>query len=185
VTPTEVERVLVANQQFVEARASVTDARPIRQLAVVTCMDARIDVSASLGIQLGEAHVIRNAGGRVTDDVLRSLTLSTHLLGVTTVVVVQHSRCGLAGISEEELRTLTGADCEFLSIADHRTALMDDIERIARAPHLAGIEHLAGFVYDVDSGGLTEVLRWSRHDVCAENPSHSDGKSAETLGATP
>jgi carbonic anhydrase len=105
-------------------------------------MDARIDVFATLGIQLGEAHVIRNAGGRVTDDVLRSLTLSSHLLGVTTVVVVQHTRCGLDGVSEEELRTLTGADCKFLPIADHRASLMEDLERIARVPHLAPIEHL-------------------------------------------
>jgi carbonic anhydrase len=133
---------------------------------VVTCMDARIDVFAALGIKVGEAHVIRNAGGRVSDDVLRSLTLSSHLLGVTTVVVVQHTGCGLAGVSEEELRTLTGADCEFLPIADHRAALMEDLERIARVPHLAPIEHLAGFVHDVDSGALDEVLRWQRHDVC-------------------
>ena len=72
-------------------------------------MDARIDVFAALGLHLGEAHVIRNAGGRVTDDVLRSLALSSHVLGVDTVVVMQHTKCGVAGVSDEELRRMTGA----------------------------------------------------------------------------
>ena len=83
------------------ARASVGDARPSLRMAVVTCMDSRIDVFAVLGLHLGEAHVIRNAGGRVTDDVLRSLALSSHVLGVETVVVMQHTQCGLAGVTDE------------------------------------------------------------------------------------
>ena len=93
---TEVKRLLAANEAYAAARAGVADPRPSRRLAVVTCMDARIDVFAALGLHLGEAHVIRNAGGRVTDDVLRSLTLSSHVLGVDTVVVMQHTKCGLA-----------------------------------------------------------------------------------------
>ena len=108
-----------ANQGYAAARANVADRRPGRQLAVVTCMDARIDVFAALGLHLGEALVIRNAGGRVTDDVLRSLALATHVLGVDTVVVMQHTKCGLAGVTDEELRRLTGADFGFLPIADH------------------------------------------------------------------
>ena len=76
-------------------------------------MDARIDVFAVLGLHLGEAHVIRNAGGRVTDDVLRSLALSCHVLGVDTVVVMQHTKCGLAGVTDAELRELTGAELGF------------------------------------------------------------------------
>ena len=91
-------------------------------------MDARIDVFAALGLHLGEAHVIRNAGGRVTDDVLRSLALSSHVLGVDTVVVMQHTKCGLAGVTDEELRTLTGADLGFFPIDDHAAALREDIE---------------------------------------------------------
>ena len=82
---TEVGRLLADNKAYAAARANVTDPRPSRRLAVVTCMDARIDVFAALGLHLGEVHVIRNAGGRVTDDVLRSLTLSSHVLGVDTV----------------------------------------------------------------------------------------------------
>src|ERR1700742_2496921 len=112
----ETDRLLSANQSYAAARARVADARPGRRLAVVTCMDARIDVFAALGLHLGDAHVIRNAGGRVTDDVLRSLALSTHVLGVDTVAVMQHTKCGLAGVTDEELQRLTGADLGFFPI---------------------------------------------------------------------
>src|SRR5215212_9298893 len=105
---TQIARLLDANDAYAAARASVHDAQPSRRLAVVTCMDARIDVFAALGLHLGEAHVIRNAGGRVTADVLRSLALSCHVLGVDTVVVMQHTQCGLAGVTDEELRGFTG-----------------------------------------------------------------------------
>src|SRR6476659_11331206 len=110
---TQIQRMLTANEAYAAARANVADARPGRRLAIVTCMDARIDVFAALGLHLGEAHVIRNAGGRVTDDVLRSLALSCHVLGVDTVVVMQHTKCGLAGVNDSELRELTGADLGF------------------------------------------------------------------------
>ena len=91
-------------------------------------MDARIDVFATLGLHLGEAHVIRNAGGRITDDVLRSLALSSHVLGVDTVVVMQHTKCGLAGVTDAYLREITGADLGFLPIDDHAAALREDLE---------------------------------------------------------
>src|SRR5438094_2019024 len=107
---TQVARLLSANEAYAAARANVHTGRPSRHLAVVTCMDARIDVFAALGLHLGEGHVIRNAGGRVTDDVLRSLALSSHVLGVDTVILMQHTKCGLAGVSDEELRRRTGAD---------------------------------------------------------------------------
>ena len=100
----EITELLAANRGYAAARANVADPRPGRRMAVVTCMDARIDVFAVLGLHLGEAHVIRNAGGRVTDDVLRSLALSSHVLGVDTVVVMQHTNCGLAGVTDQELR---------------------------------------------------------------------------------
>src|ERR1700748_3741654 len=128
---TEVDHLLAGNAGYAAARANVADARPGRRLAIVTCMDARIDVFAALGLHLGEAHVLRNAGGRVTDDVLRSLALSTHVLGVDTAVVVQHTRCGLAGVSDAELREKTGADLEFFAIDDHAAALRADVELLA------------------------------------------------------
>ncbi|MEY2457602.1 MAG: carbonic anhydrase [Acidimicrobiaceae bacterium] len=159
---TEIARLLDANGGYSAARASVADPRPSRHLAVVTCMDARIDVFAALGLHLGEAHVIRNAGGRVTDDVLRSLALSCHVLGVDTVVVMQHTKCGLAGVTDEELRALTGADLGFFSIDDHGAALREDIALLASQPYLAPLEAIAGFVFDVESGEIDDVVRWKR-----------------------
>jgi carbonic anhydrase len=137
------------------------DQRPLRRLAVVTCMDARIDVFAVLGLRLGDAHVIRNAGGRLTDDVLRSLTLSSNVLGVDTLVVMQHTRCGLAGTSDAELRSRTGADLDFLPIADHEASLRADIERLASTAYLSALRTIAGFLYDVDSGRVQDIVRWS------------------------
>lgn len=164
---TQIAQLLAANGGYAAARANVADARPSRHLAVVTCMDARIDVFAVLGLHLGEAHVIRNAGGRVTDDVLRSLALSTHVLGVDTVVVMQHTRCGLAGVRDEELQALTGADLGFHPIDDHAEALREDIDVLRVTPFLTPIEVIAGFVYDVESGRIDDVTRWSRADPAA------------------
>jgi carbonic anhydrase len=159
---TQIVRLLAANEAYAAARANVADHRPGRRLAVVTCMDARIDVFAALGLHLGEAHVIRNAGGRVTDDVLRSLALSSHMLGVDTVVVMQHSRCGLAGVTDEELRQRTGADLGFFPIDDHAAALREDIELLSSRPYLEPLNVIAGFVYDVESGEIDDVVRWER-----------------------
>lgn len=159
---TQVARLLAANQGYAAARANVTDARPSRRLAVVTCMDARIDVFAALGLHMGEAHVIRNAGGRVTDDVLRSLALSSHVLGIDTVVVMQHTQCGLAGVTDDELRERTGADLGFFPIDDHAAALREDIQLLADTPYLGPVKMIAGFVYNVESGEIDDVVRWKR-----------------------
>ena len=159
---TRISDLLSANQAYWAARANVADPRPGRHLAVVTCMDARIDVFAVLGLHLGEAHVIRNAGGRVTDDVLRSLALSSGVLGVDTAVVMQHTKCGLVGVSDAQLRELTGADLGFLPIDDHAAALREDVDVLARTPYLNRLQTIAGVVYDVESGQLEDVVRWER-----------------------
>ena len=159
---TDIARLLDANEGYAAARANVHDARPSRQLAVVTCMDARIDVFAALGLHLGEAHVIRNAGGRVTDDVLRSLALSTHILGVDTVIVMQHTKCGLAGVTDEVLRARTGAELGFFPIDDHAAALNDDVELLRATPFLSPLRRIAGFVFDVETGLIEDVVRWER-----------------------
>src|SRR3954468_2832252 len=144
----EISRPLDGNEAYAEALAGGAAARPSRRLAVVTCMDARIDVFAALGLHLGEAHVIRNAGGRVTDDVLRSLAVSSHILGVDTVVVMQHTKCGMAGVTDEELRSRTGADLGFYSIDDHSAALREDIKLLSTKPCLETLKVIAGFVFD-------------------------------------
>jgi carbonic anhydrase len=158
----EIERLLAANETYRADPAVSRDGRPARKLAIVTCMDSRIDVFAALGLALGEAIVIRNAGARVTDDVFRSLALASHVLGVDTVVVMQHTKCGLSGVSDEELQQTTGADLEFLSIDDHAVALEADIEKLTSQTFLDSIEHAAGLLYDVDTGTVSVVTRWSR-----------------------
>jgi carbonic anhydrase len=159
---TQIDRLLAANEGYAAARVDVAQARPGRRLAIVTCMDARIDVFAALGLHLGEAHVLRNAGGRVTEDVLRSLALSTHVLGVDSVVVMQHTRCGLAGVTDDELREATGADLGFFPIDDHAAALREDIALLAQTDFLSPVQVIAGFVYDVESGQVDDVVRWER-----------------------
>ncbi|MFA5885208.1 MAG: carbonic anhydrase [Acidimicrobiia bacterium] len=159
---TEIARLLDANEGYAAARANVTDPRPSRRLVILTCMDARIDVFAALGLHLGEAMVLRNAGGRVTDDVLRSLALSIHAFGVDSLVVMQHTKCGLAGRTDEELQQLTGADLGFFPIADHASALESDIDSLASKSYLDGLRVIAGFVYDVESGEIADVIRRER-----------------------
>lgn len=161
----ELETLLAANAGYAAARANVADARPSRRLAVVTCMDARIDVFAALGLHLGEAHVLRNAGGRITEDMLRSLALSTHVLGVRTVVVMQHTKCGLTGVTDEELRRITGADLGFLPIDDHKAALREDVELLLSRPYMSLVSTVIGVIFDVESGQLSPVVTREREAV--------------------
>jgi carbonic anhydrase len=159
----EIDRLLEANGAYAAAHVASPHGKPSRRVAVVTCMDARIDVFAVLGLHLGEAHVIRNAGGRVTEDTVRSLTLSSNVLGVDTVVVMQHTQCGLAGMTDEALRELTGATLvAFFTIDNHHKALRADIEILTGKQYLGPIKEIAGFLFDVDTGKVEEVVRWER-----------------------
>ena len=153
------ERLLADNRRYAPSYRPIEGARPSRRLAILTCMDSRIDVFSALGLDLGEAHVIRNAGARVTGDVLRSLALSSHVLGVDTVAVIEHTGCGLTGTSDAELRALTGADVDFLAIDDHTEAIRHDVELIASTPYLDKITLVAGFLLDIAAGVLEEVVR--------------------------
>ena len=158
----QIEQLLAANTNYAATHVGQADAHPTRRIAVVTCMDARIDVFAVLGLELGEAHVIRNAGGRVTDDVLRSLALSSHILGVDTVVLMQHTKCGLEGVTDEELRERTGADLGFFPIDDHAEVLRSDVTVLATTPYLNLVSTIGGFVFDVETGEIDSVVRWER-----------------------
>lgn len=162
-----VRQFLAANEVYAQSHEPkrVPGAWPTRRLAVITCMDARIDVFAVLGLYLGEAHVLRNAGGRVTDDMLRSLALSVHVLGTDTVVLMQHTKCGLAGVTDAQLHEITGAEMHFLPIDDHTDALRDDIQLIATTPYLEPIRRVAGLVYDIDTGRAECVIDWRREPV--------------------
>jgi carbonic anhydrase len=134
-------------------------APPRRHLAVVTCMDARIDPLAILGLEAGDAHVMRNAGARVTDDVLRSLVKSINQLGVTRVAVMHHTDCGAAKIVLSDLRAkvteATGndpAEVDFHLIDDQDEALKDDVEALRRYPYFPAGTEVTGLLYDVTTG---------------------------------
>lgn len=159
---TQIQRLLEANEGYAEARANVNDANPSRHLAVVTCMDARIDTFAVLGLHLGEAHVLRNGGGRMTEDMLRSLALSAHFLGVNSVLLMQHTKCGLEGATEDQMREQVGADLKFMAIHDHESDLRADMDLILNAPYLSKITTIAGCIYDVETGRLGGVIRHER-----------------------
>ncbi|MCA1823770.1 MAG: carbonic anhydrase [Frankia sp.] len=159
---TDLAELLAANKDFAAGYEPGLGQRPRQALAVVTCIDARIDALSALGLQLGDANVIRNAGGRVTDDVLRSLAVATHLLGVESVVLMQHTNCGLAGVSDAELRKRTGADLDFRAIDDHAAALRADADALAQAPFLSPVTAIAGVLYDVTTGLVSDVVSWRR-----------------------
>ncbi len=136
---------------------------PKRKLAIVACMDARVDVSAALGLQNGEAHVIRNAGGVVTDDVIRSLCLSQRFLGTREIVLIHHSRCGLRGLDEPQLRNELAKEVgvmphwSFDSFDDPYEDVRQSIERLRLNPFVPHKEHISGFVYNVETGLLEAV----------------------------
>ena len=98
----------------------------------------------------------------MTDDVLRSLALSGGILGVDTVVLMQHTQCGLEGASDVDLRGRTGADIEFLPIDDHSASLRHDVDVLVRTPYLWWLRAIAGFLYDVETGEVEDVVRWTR-----------------------
>jgi carbonic anhydrase len=137
-------------------------ARPRRRVAVLTCMDARIDPFALLGLERGDAHVIRNAGGLPTDDAVRSLSISQRLLGTEEVLVVMHEGCGLQGASEDEFaRELRGDGVlptwrlgAFEGLDD---AVRDTLTRLRASPELPLRDRIRGFVFDPETGRLREV----------------------------
>lgn len=130
--------------------------RAARGLAVLTCIDSRIDPLAMLGLIPGDAKIIRNAGARVTADSLRSLILAVSLLGVDRICVVQHTDCAMAGATDEEIRERIGADDDFeaLAMTDQVRALRDDIARIRESKYIPATTQVAGFVFDVHTGEL-------------------------------
>lgn len=131
---------------------------PARSVAVVTCMDARIDPLGVLGLELGDAHVLRNAGGRVTPDVLRSLALSAHVLGVQEVGVVHHTGCGVHAEDNASLARQTGlTGVDFLTVADIEAGLAEDVAALTSSGFLPAETLVWGAVYDLDSGAVSVV----------------------------
>ncbi|HVY97710.1 MAG TPA: carbonic anhydrase, partial [Solirubrobacterales bacterium] len=159
-----INRLLANNEGFAQALAERhLDVRPSKQLAIVTCMDSRLDVFAALGLGDGEAHVLRNAGGVITDDVIRSLSISQRKLGTREVMLIHHTDCGMQTITDDgfraELQEATGTAPAFAieSFADVEADVRQSILRVRRSEFLLHRDAVRGFVYDVDTHRLREV----------------------------
>jgi carbonic anhydrase len=164
---TEFDRVLAENERFAEVydRTALT-AAPLAGLAIVACMDGRLAIDEALGLRPGEAHIIRNAGGLVTDDVIRSLIVSQQRLGTDEILVIMHTGCGLLGLDESALRERMAASLgvmaddvaiEFGSFDDLEAAVRQQVE-ILRTHQLIRRVPVHGAIFHVETGRLQQVI---------------------------
>ena len=158
------DALLQHNQRYVEQFAERDlSLRPKRRLAIVACMDSRMNIFEMLGLKHGDAHIIRNAGGVVTDDVIRSLVLSQRLLGTREIILVHHTNCGLQAINEDVFKSELEAEVGIKPwwalecFSDPYTDTRQSINRLLHSPFVQCKDHIRGFVYDVADGRLHEV----------------------------
>jgi carbonic anhydrase len=160
--PNADEMLALAASRAEQLAAPGLSPRPRRKVAVLACMDTRIDLFPMLGLERGDAHIIRNAGGLVTDDAIRSLSASQRLLGTDEIVVLMHEGCGLHGASEDAYAQALAADGVLPS---WRLGAFDDIDatlrhsltRLRSSPELPSRDHIRGFVFDPETGAVREV----------------------------
>ena len=163
------EDVVQGNEQYAAAFTEGDLALPpARKLAIVACMDARLEPLTQLGLHLGDTHVIRNAGGRVSLDVLRSLAISERLLGTDTVVVIHHTGCGMLTFSNDDIRARIHADLgsqagdaasqmDFLPFGELEQSVRDDVATIKASPLIPDAIGVYGFIYDTSTGKLSQI----------------------------
>lgn len=159
-----IDELIANNRAFADSLPRKhLDVQPSRRLAIVTCMDSRLDVFAALGLSDGEAHVLRNAGGAITDDVIRSLAVSQRRLGTREVMLIHHTDCGMQSLTDDgfraELQEATGVSPAFAieSFSDVDSDVRQSILRVRRSPFLLHRDRIRGFVYDVDTRHLREI----------------------------
>jgi carbonic anhydrase len=159
-----IDQLLENNRSFADGVADRhLSVEPSRRLAVVTCMDCRLDVFAALGLGDGEAHVLRNAGGVITDDVIRSLAISQRRLGTRDVMLIHHTNCGMQTLTDDgfrmELQETTGVAPAFAieSFTDVEEDVRQSIRRVRSSPFIPHRENVRGFVYDIDTHRLREI----------------------------
>jgi len=160
------DEVLAANQRYAQGfTLGHLPIPPARKLAVVACMDARLTIEPMLGLQTGDAHIIRNAGGIVSEDALRSLIISHHLLGTQEFIIINHTDCGMLTFRDEELRarlrqqsgTAVVAPVHFHAFADLEDNVRAQVEKVRSHPWIPRHISVRGFIYDVTTGRLREV----------------------------
>ncbi len=159
-------RLLAENRRYTESfDPSALTATPLLKLAVIACMDARLDVEKALGLRSGDAHIIRNAGGLVTDDVIRSLIVSMELLGTEEIVLIEHTQCGLHDVDEDELRSRVASHSglpahevgvAFGGFGDLEENVRRQVTLLREHPYLRRVP-IHGLVFDVSSGRLDEI----------------------------
>ncbi|MGO9977196.1 MAG: beta-class carbonic anhydrase [Solirubrobacteraceae bacterium] len=159
-----IEELIANNRSFARELPSIhLDVHPSRRLAIVTCMDSRLNVFAALGLLDGEAHVLRNAGGVITDDMIRSLAVSQRRLGTSEIMLIQHTDCGMQKLTDDgfraELQHDTGVAPAFAieSFTDVEANVRQSILRVRRSAFIPHRDRVRGFVYDVDTHLLAEV----------------------------
>lgn len=158
-----IDELLSNNADFDGTEVGALPVPPSRQLTVITCMDSRIDVFEMLGLRIGEAHILRNAGGIVTEDVLRSLTISQRKLNTREVAIIQHTGCGIGTFSDadfdRELWNVTGARPQWRAqtFTDIDESVRESMRRVRTDPFVAHVDSVRGFVLEIVSGRLREV----------------------------
>ena len=159
------ENFLKANQAYVELHGDLhLSIKPKTKVAIVTCMDSRLHVAPALGLALGDAHILRNAGGRVTEDMIRSLVISQQQLGTREIVVLHHTDCGAQTFNNEDfqehLKRELGVDVsgkDFLPFQDVEESVREDMKLLRECPLIPDDVIISGAVYDVDTGCMREV----------------------------
>ncbi|MDO9457418.1 carbonic anhydrase [Nocardioides sp.] len=157
------DQLLENNAAYAESFSGPLPLPPSKNIAVLACMDARLDVYAILGLQDGESHVIRNAGGVVTADEIRSLAISQRLLGTKEIVLIHHTDCGMVTFDDTEFRDGIAAEVgerpewESEAFPDAEQDVRDSIARITSSPFIPHTDQVRGFVFDVATGKLDEV----------------------------
>ncbi|SHG07185.1 carbonic anhydrase [Jatrophihabitans endophyticus] len=158
-----IDHLVHANAEYTKSFAGARPTRPKLRLAIITCMDSRLDLFGALGLEIGDAHLIRNAGGIPTDDVLRSLALSQRALGTREVVVIHHTMCGMENFDDEAFRAELEADSGerptwsvkgFTDLVADTRSSMDRVRTCRWIPHR---DDVRGFVFDVTTATITEV----------------------------
>lgn len=161
------DEFLTANQSYSQAfdRGNLP-MPPARKVAVLTCMDARLHPEKFLGLDVGDAHMIRNAGGRASEDAIRSLVISERLLGTTEIVVIHHTDCGMVTFSNADLAAkiqqdlgVDVGDRDFLPFPDLEQSVRDDVMILRESPLIPKDIPISGAIYDVRSGALQEIVR--------------------------